>query len=170
MMNIKIILLLSLAAYASCGNNASSKNAASCINLGRHKASSSADPKENTEAEIIEDAFKDCRKLVSIPYTNNHIVDTITAFDFSYYMGDTVKDCDVVLKYIKDHPQSLNEINYIDLKIFGEYFTNHCSNILMLSIKECAKQRRNAAIIKKKKGGVFWEELRRKLKEPDSTD
>ncbi|XP_050429676.1 uncharacterized protein LOC126838926 [Adelges cooleyi] len=164
MMNIKIILLLSLAACASCDKTVSSTNAATSINLGRHqvlssadpRASNSADPKEKTEAEIIEDVFMDCRKLVSISY--NFIVDTIRVYDFCDYMSDNDTDFAIAHKNCKIPRQASTNYN-IDLKRFGEHFKHHCRK-LKISISECAKQRKDAAIKKTKKRVAEWERTR----------
>ncbi|XP_050427826.1 uncharacterized protein LOC126837895 [Adelges cooleyi] len=128
-----------------------------------------------TEEGVIEDSFIDCRQWFC--RDSPFVVNGISHDAFSRYMmlaDEDDKSIDhqgIVNDFIQTHtyPNSTEYSDFINLKIFGDFFKNHCG-VLQISIKECAKLRREATLIKKQKEiesrrlyEAFKEDEKRKL-------
>ncbi|XP_050427977.1 vacuolar protein sorting-associated protein 33A [Adelges cooleyi] len=160
MMNIKIIILLSLAAYVSCGLNHSSGREASYMDLELPEASSSANPEleivakfqniqifGKSDDEIIEDAFNMCNEWA---YQDQRwIPKLISIYQFSLYM---VEEDEETLETFKNYAISFgssesSESSWIDLPKFSKVFKDYCIK-LDVSVEKFAQERKDAMIFR----------------------
>ncbi|XP_050427902.1 uncharacterized protein LOC126837934 [Adelges cooleyi] len=117
------------------------------------------------ELKIAEDAFHDCIQWV-ILYANCLPYCMVT-YHFIMYVGETVKNEEIVKKYIfhNRHLRAKSEKKncWIDSQAFAELFVHHCKQY-ELSIKDCFIQRRDAAQVEMAKETPLDAYYRKNLK------
>ncbi|XP_050426510.1 uncharacterized protein LOC126836880 [Adelges cooleyi] len=127
---------------------------AKCTATDPSEASSSAGPKKETEAEIIEDLFNDCLKYYN--QTNDVWEPTrhlVSIYYFDMYMSElkneiTYDDDEITIEYFNEHTDKKKiDFELLNLQRFSELFQYHC-NKKNISVQEYAKDRKEAAIIR----------------------
>ncbi|XP_050431046.1 uncharacterized protein LOC126839681 [Adelges cooleyi] len=140
MMNIKIILLLSLAAYALCGDNQLPENA-SGSGSGSPRQNTFQEIFQNADAKAMKDAFDEALSFLKINKIENNPSE-ISLNNFLVFAIQADKDVYKIMKGLWEKNQKPEEYyNSLNFEKFEEV-VKHICEVKKITVEEFAGDRK----------------------------